>query len=565
MIRVRNTPPPPPADELDVVAKSESGVAPQRKVTSRVTSANIQSATVPSTSPNKEDDSLSVDIHLPPERLHFFLSDRYRTSLDTIREEFKLSSEDSNFISDLDRLVMSGQMDLDAYIVALDDELHLDPSVLKKLQAQLLADRFLPFGDDLKPSASDVAKEHELEIPRTSYYRVYSRPLTFSGVTSEVAEMAGIGLLGRDVRARLRDLIIAKSKNEQVDSRILEVMTRGESFGGLGFDRKKASSVLFSINDILERTTVLSEEAYGDWLAKKTSGSMVQKKKVGASTDAENDSKQEDRQKIEGELIEKKRQVDTTIGRAVESALAKISYKPTSPYLGRRLQNAISSRLRDVRNAHDFRDVLLRPEKVGGIGVNAELADTVAREMEAVYLEFHDSIATEEVKRMDEQVKIQHQKVEDRKKKRSEEHAKWFEEKMRGGNAVSQTTIPKTGKPSVDTVQHDRPRLVGLLDELSTVTRNEFRRMGDSPDLAIAQILKKIETVGQDSADGRIRAVVAFRASPLQKEYVDLVGRSFKQGKPIAEVAKERRAKGEDTLTPEEISAIIQLNSALHY
>lgn len=523
----------------------------------------VQTLQNPLPSHGKKDSGITVQ--LPPERLRFLESDRYRESDEALVKDFKLSEPQMRFIRNLDRLALAGHIDLDVYLTAIADELKLPAEQSKTLHAKLLADRFAPFNDRISPSAAEIAKTHQLDLPPTPHYRVYAQPLTYSGVVSEVAETAGISLAGRALRPRLRDLIIAKTRGTQVDTQILEVMTRGEAFGGMGFDPKTASAVLAAMNDILGRATVLSEDAYGEWLAEQT---KARAKPTGAES-AEGESEDAARGRIEGELQEKKRRVDTTVERAVQDIISGMAYRPPSPYLERRLRNAVSSRLRDVRSARDFRDVLTRPDKVGGVGMDADLAEKVSRQMEEGYIKFHGDIAEEEKKRLDEQIRLQRATVDERRKRRAEEHAKWFEQKMRRSEMPRMATPPPGAatmeKPSVDAVRHERPRLVGLLGELAALTRQEFRRMGETPDAAAEEVKEKIETVGKDSAKDRIRAVEAFRASPIHAEYVALVGESFKTQTPIADVIAKRRAKGEDVLTPEEIAAIIQLNSKLHY
>jgi hypothetical protein len=109
------------------------------------------------------------------------------------------------------------------------------------------------------------------------------------------------------------------------------------------------------------------------------------------------------------------------------------------------------------------------------------------------------------------------------------------------------------------------PKLMGLTGELSELSLTEFRRMAKTPDEAVQKILQKIETLGQESFERRVEGVRAFQGSPLQGSYMALVAESFRIGKPVATLADEKRAKGENTLSPQEISAILSLNSKLHF
>jgi hypothetical protein len=108
-------------------------------------------------------------------------------------------------------------------------------------------------------------------------------------------------------------------------------------------------------------------------------------------------------------------------------------------------------------------------------------------------------------------------------------------------------------------------RLTGLAQELRQLGLADFRRLSADPEVAGQKILQKIETLGGESFEKKLEGVEAFQGSPLQKEYVTLVSDSFKKARPVAELAEEMRKAGKDTLSQAEISAIISLNSKLHY
>jgi hypothetical protein len=119
-------------------------------------------------------------------------------------------------------------------------------------------------------------------------------------------------------------------------------------------------------------------------------------------------------------------------------------------------------------------------------------------------------------------------------------------------------------KPRIEDVKYG-PRLVSLVDELKNITLSEFRRLAKDPQAAADKIFQKIETLGGESFEKRTQGVTALQSSPLQRSYLSLVGESFGQGKSVQELADAKRAAGEDDLSPAEISAVISLNSKLHY
>ncbi|MCI0479186.1 hypothetical protein L0Y59_01440, partial [Candidatus Uhrbacteria bacterium] len=315
-------------------------------------------------------------------------------------------------------------------------------------------------------------------------------------------------------------------------------------------------------------------------------------------------------------------------------------------YLAKRLTNIVSSRLRDVRSPLEVVQLLMRPEKVGGMGFERAAAEETAKAIEAGYAEFHEAIKAEEKRKVEGQLEEQKRKVEERKKREAEEHAKWFEEKIRSrkageteqakavegirklagvmspveakeasieaakfgtlvpvattappsspqsavpspqsGKGTERPNVAELAKPGVkvsmptielakagatapktlDGMTYVGPKLVGLVGELKALTVSEFRRLAKDPAQAAAKITQKIETLGQESFDSRIEGIRAFQSSPLQGAYMALVGESFKTGKPVAALAEEKRKAGEESLSADEVTAVVKMNSTLHF
>ncbi|MBU1032823.1 MAG: hypothetical protein ABII13_04155 [Patescibacteria group bacterium] len=563
-----------------------------------------------------EDTTEEVTVELEPAVMRFVLSDHYTDSVNAVKTNFKLTDEDAMFIDDLDRLVMGGQLDLESYLVALEDEFaqKMKDDERDRMYSQLLSERFVPLGDLIVPTAEEVAKAEGLTLPSTPHYRVYTKPLSYSGVTSEVAETAGVSLTGGPLRERLRALVAGKAKGDVVDAQILETLTRGSDFGGLGLDKAGASKILVAMQDILKRVKVMTEDEYSAWLSR---GAEMPKKVTRPPTDEEMEI-----DAIKKEMLPPKPEVKSVSEQAVEATLERITYKPKGDYLIKRMRNAVSSRLRDVRSSIEFKQLLTRSSKVGGLDMSPEDAEQVVKQVETCYQEFHQSVVTEEKRKIEVQLSEQKQKIEDRRKQEAEEHATWFEEKIRARRAGETQAAEVLGKLrkletkektaeeakfgpmvassesgsrkleagskkapdgikvskasaeltkevapiSVDVVrQGTGPRLMGLAGELGSITMDEFRRIDKNPEQAAQKLMQKIEILGQESPDKRMEGIKLFKASPLHSTYVSLVGESFRAGKPVFALADEKRKAGENTLSPDEIKAIIQLNSKLKF
>jgi|GEM_PF-632379 len=593
---------------------------------------------------------------LSPLMTRFIMSSFYKDSAGRIQKEFDLKEEDFFFICDLERMVMAGEIDLEAFLVSLEEEFEdkLSDAQRDKLYAKLLAEHFVPLGELVSPTAVEVAQGEGLKLTEIPSYRVYIKPLSYSGAAAEIAKAIGLSLMNDIVRQRMRDLVISQVKGIRKDFEVKDLLMRKTEFGGLGIDSAAAEKALAAIGDILGRAEVLSEEEYEKWLSKE---STAKSEKAESAAAEEAKKTEEEKVSLKTEVPEASKKAMTALEKAVEETFARIEYRPPSDYLVRRLRNAVSSRLRDVRSALEFKLLLTRDSKVGGMKLDDAQADFIAKQVEASYAEFHDAILQEEKGRLEKQIGEQERKIEDRKKREAEERAKWFEEKLRSRKAetkkgeaafkemteagpsaqlmhkerraenekfghlvhppqvgstqsvpelqlpsdaalsaqtpsrqsaateagsfkvaemskpdikVSHATVELARKtaaarPSLDGIKFEAPHLVGLSGELQSMTLAEFRRLAKDPQEAVEKIKQKIELLSAESFEKRIQAIKGYMQSPLQKKYTELVTESFRQGRQVLDFAEEQKNAGKDTLTPEEIMAIIQLNSALHF
>jgi hypothetical protein len=617
-------------------------------------------------------DATDEDIELPDltsEQLAFLTSERYRESSNMIKREFGMEDEDISFLAEMEHAVLGGVIDLEQLIVALRGEFpHLNETEKNRLIGILLAYRFEPFADQLKPMPTEAAKAQGIKLVPAPYYRVYTKPLTFRGAAHEVARMAGIDLMGQ-AQERLRDSIVSRMKGIRTDGQLEELFMRPPEQAGLGLSEEKARLAREAMVELIGRARLLSEDEYAKWLndqikqkKKESNPSVVVPSVPGAlQTDEEKEIEEITRRMPQPSVLE-----ETVLTRAVDMVAKGLSWKPTDSYLMNRLKNTISTRLRDVRSRNEVFIKLIRDDKVGGLGLERKQAEQVAEEIEKGYQQYRGSVAEDEKQKVKQQMVEQEQKVEERKRRDSEEHAKWYQEKIKAkqrsvnsglellkviargettpihpldakeeakeralfgrlveasktgavsdttqamrtlatafkeGNAGSQKkttsapvvpapdarpkTAPPTVKVSVETarmaertkasaktkIQDITPAnrangttLSGPMQEIGQMTLERFRRLSSDPKGAMKRILDLVEVLGHESYERKIAAAEAWRSCPLQKQYLELVAAAFLGKKSVTDVAAEKRAKGEMSLTPEEISAIIDLNRAL--
>jgi hypothetical protein len=418
----------------------------------------------------------------------------------------------------------------------------------------------------------------ELGVPSTvlqNAFRISLRPVSYGAAARRIATQAHLSVLTEEIARRLRELIVSYVKGVRGTEEVIEVLQRKQEEGGVGFTREQADAYVKEMEEFLTTTQVMSEEAYGEWFTTyQREMSAIQAARDHAPTQAGSSGPKTEEQEIaEHAVITPTKAEDPSLQSGIDLAFSRINRTDLDEYLHKRLENVISTRLRDVRNLIQVREILLRDAKVGGMGFDAAEAERITNIIETIYLETRTQIAQEEKVKIDAIKQEQTRKMEERRKRESEEHAAWYQEKVRDQSpeagwealkalrdqAVTQGTEASV-KPTMDSVRAPT-RLTSLSEEFGTLTLGDFRRIGRTPEQAVEKLSQKFETLKQESFERWSEGVQAWRSSPLQQLYLRLVADSFATGKPVAQLAEERRQQNQDVPTPEELGAIMQLNS----
>jgi len=106
-----------------------------------------------------------------------------------------------------------------------------------------------------------------------------------------------------------------------------------------------------------------------------------------------------------------------------------------------------------------------------------------------------------------------------------------------------------------------RINAVGLSEELSLMTLEEFRRLGGAQE-AQDQILHKLSVLEGDSFMEKHRGIQKFRESELYKQYLKIGEQSLSLGKKLNEVLADKTINP-DGITEDEFFSIANLNSRL--
>lgn len=410
-------------------------------------------------------------------------------------------------------------------------------------------------------------------------FRISLRPVSYGAAARRIATQAHLSVLTEEIARRLRELLVSFVKGVRGTDEVKEVLQRKQEDGGLGFSEEQADAYIKEMEEFLATTQVMSEEAYGDWFT------MYQREMSALQTAHDHElanpvstGPKTEAEEIAGHAITTPvKSEDPSLQAGIDLVLQRSALPAMEDYLQKRFVNVISTRLRDVRNLIQVKELLLREVKVGGMGFSEVEAERITNIIESVYLETRVQIAQEEKSKIEEIKQQQSQKMDERRKRESEEHAAWYQEKIHdqspeaGWEALKalrdQAVAPGAteqgiapSRPTMDSVRAPT-RLTSLTQEFGMLTLADFRRMGSTPEKAMDKLLEKFETLKQENFERWSEGVQAWRSSPLQQMYLRLVADSFATGKPVAQLAEERRQQSQDVPTPEELGAILQLNN----
>lgn len=110
-----------------------------------------------------------------------------------------------------------------------------------------------------------------------------------------------------------------------------------------------------------------------------------------------------------------------------------------------------------------------------------------------------------------------------------------------------------------------RPKVMGPLEELRYLDLVNFRRLGDSPQAITDKIVMKIKLLEKDGYDRMVEGVQSWRQSPVNRIYVRLAQEAVAQGITLRDAVAARQAANKETLSMEEIEAIVAMNSRLMF
>ncbi|MEK9130040.1 MAG: hypothetical protein AAB526_01410 [Patescibacteria group bacterium] len=122
----------------------------------------------------------------------------------------------------------------------------------------------------------------------------------------------------------------------------------------------------------------------------------------------------------------------------------------------------------------------------------------------------------------------------------------------------------ESSKPKTESVKFIH-KLVGPIEELKSITLNEFRKLGKTPEEATQIINEKINILGSDSLIKKAEGIKAWQNTEINKLYLEIGRSSLEKNISILEEIKERINKNMPTLTINEFETVTDLNKRLRF
>ncbi len=237
----------------------------------------------------------------------------------------------------------------------------------------------------------------------------------------------------------------------------------------------------------------------------------------------------------------------------IDEVQRKLSLTFPSSEIQKRFRVLVGSRLSGVRTIEDFRLALARPVSKGGLALDEHTADRVIE-----LIEGHKVKVSSSAKKQTDQGKRDYVKERTKKYEQAPKISKSTNSEVKPVRGISASS-----KGPVTDVKRPR-RLIGPIDELRQMNVDDFRRMPGSIADAVENIKDDIVQIGQHDPGRHIKAIEAWRSSPLVRYYQVILSRTLQSGVPVKATLGDS-ASNPKKLSIDEFEAIRNLNATLRY
>ncbi len=108
-------------------------------------------------------------------------------------------------------------------------------------------------------------------------------------------------------------------------------------------------------------------------------------------------------------------------------------------------------------------------------------------------------------------------------------------------------------------------RLMGPIEQLETMTLQDFRRLAVQPDDAVKKMSGLLDALAKQSYEERIQGILSWKRSPLALLYAKLLQDALIAGVSLAEMLSRSREGVDEQMTPAEVRALGQWQTMLRF
>ncbi len=293
-------------------------------------------------------------------------------------------------------------------------------------------------------------------------------------------------------------------------------------------------------------------------------------------------------------------------------------------YQDDRLRNAVSSRLREIRDWPETEDTLSKPLNAGGVGLRPEAVAKIKASLEPRAVRIAEELYKKEKQQTVEAVKNERRAEEGRKTARANAETRELDElysqvtgkKQGTGNKeraigitdhgsrnteqrpvarpaltkpvlapLAKVSVSAVGRPEISSLPTAAAvkiapapapaptmtdvravdRLVGPIEELRRMTLSDFHKLAADSAEAARKIQDKLKLLEEDSFTKKFDGIAALKESELFSIYFALARASLMKGISIEQAIAERASENLPGLTITEFNAIMELNRQLRF
>jgi hypothetical protein len=209
-----------------------------------------------------------------------------------------------------------------------------------------------------------------------------------------------------------------------------------------------------------------------------------------------------------------------------------------------RVDSLVISKLKDIRSDEQILDYAVRAENVGGLGLDKKKAEELLLAIKSSLTPVSKMVNVDRSQKNDEQI-LQQNVFSDRQKNVIKDF---------GNKPILHDVSP------AQRVVEEVKKVVGPVDEIRGFTLVDFRRLGTSPKECVKILKEKLEVLKSDSIVIFLEAVLAWRESPLFRQYEENLSKAILSGKKIKEEIDANRG-----LSWEEFLELANFNAELSF